>query len=408
MRLYFPHNFLWGSSISSYQTEGENIYSDWFLWEKERGLERAGASANHYKFFKEDIEIAFSLSHNAFRFSLEWSRIYPHKDNFNEASLKHYKDVIDTLRKYNITPVVTLHHFTNPIWYAKEGGWLNHKLIDYFLCYVKKVVSLLKDNVEYWIIFNEPVVYVYNGFLKGIWPPGIESTKEALRALRNILKAYILSYQEIKSIYADKKSFLSIAKNMRVFIPCSYLNFGQNNLFSFIRSRFFNFYVLDYLHKNKCLDFIGLNYYCSEFTKADFSLWGRECTGAHHKLKRNDLGWWVFPFGLYELLVKLKKYNLPIIITENGTVASLDEEYASFMISHIESVVKAINDGVDVRGYLWWSLLDNFEWDKGYSCRFGLVDVDFNNFSRKIKPFALKYRDICRNNCIDIEEKDAD
>ena len=123
-----------------------------------------------------------------------------------------------------------------------------------------------------------------------------------------------------------------------------------------------------------------------------------ECSNKHHYGRRNDLGWFVYPYGLYELLVKLKRYRLPVIITENGTCASCDEDYRTFLNAHLYSVAKAINSGVNVRGYLWWSLLDNFEWDKGFKPRFGLIAVDFNNFSRRVRPFARQYKIICQAN----------
>ncbi len=403
MRIYFPHNFLWGSSISSYQTEGGNTNSDWFLWEKKHSLERAGKSTDHFHLFKKDISLASLLSHNAFRFSLEWSRIYPQKKLLFYEALNHYREVIHLLKENNIIPIVTLHHFTNPIWFAQEGGWLNYKLIDEFIDYVRNVVIFFKKDVTYWLVFNEPLVYIYNGFIRGIWPPGLKSIKKSLSALKNILKAYILSYEEIKNIYRGRTSYVSLAKNMRVFMPCFYMNFFQNNLYSFLRSYLFNFNILNYLTTRKYLDFIALNYYCGEFVKGDFSLWGRECKDPHHSLKRNALGWLIYPQGLYQLLKRLKSYFIPIIITENGTAGSSEDEYLPFLISHIKSIAKAISEKVLIKGYFWWSLIDNFEWHCGYKYKFGLASVDFNDFSRKIRPFAWEYKKICENNYIEVE-----
>ena len=402
MRISFPSDFLWGSGISSYQVEGSNEASDWFTWEKKRNLEPAGKSTNHYHLFRDDISLAHSLGQNALRFSIEWARIYPSKDSVSYRELDHYREVLSFLKEKGMTTFLTLHHFTNPLWFTEKRGWLRPESVDEFLCYVRRTVSYLKDYVQYWLVFNEPLVYIYNGFIEGVWPPGIRSAKEALIALDNIIKAYLLAYGEIKRIYGKDISYISMAKHMRVFSPCSYFNAGQNNLFAYLRNHFFNFKIINYILDKKCLDFIGLNYYCREFVRCGKSLFGVECRSTHHKLLRNSLGWFVYPRGLYSLLMELKKYNLPVIITENGTSESDNNAYSYFLRSHIESVAKAITGGTDVKGYFWWSLLDNFEWDKGYKYKFGLVKVDFNTLERKPRKFALEYKDICTNNAIEM------
>ncbi len=402
MKIGFPPDFLWGSSISSYQTEGGNETNDWALWEKEHHLEPAGKSANHYQLFQSDISLARSLGQNSLRFSIEWARIYPSRRNISFRGLNHYRDVVSSLKNNNMAPVVTLHHFTNPMWFINNGGWLNPEAIDDFLSYVRTVVSYLRNDVQYWIIFNEPLVYVYNGFIKGIWPPGMKSIRKALKAIDNISKAYVLSYKIIKSIYSRRASYVSIAKHMRVFSPCFYLNIGQNNVLAFLRSYFFNFRIINSLLKKKSLDFISLNYYCREFVKWGIPL-GDECNSKHHKGLRNSLGWFVYPEGLYYILMKLKRYKVPVIITENGTSENNISAYHHFLRSHIDNLAKALNSGVNIRGYFWWSLLDNFEWDKGYKHKFGLVEVDFNNFSRVVRSFALEYKKICESNIVEID-----
>jgi len=398
----FPPGFLWGSSISSYQTEGLNNASDWFVWEKKQNLEPAGKSTNHYNLFQSDISLLHSLGQNALRFSIEWSRIYHSKSSVSRYELDHYRDVLYSLREKGIVPVVTLHHFTNPLWFIERGGWLRPGSVDEFISYVRTIVSYLKDLVQYWIVFNEPMVYIYNGFIEGVWPPGVKSAKKGLKALDNIVKAYLLAYVEIKRIYGRDQSYISIAKHMRIFSSCTFHNSIQNNIFAYLRSHFFNFKLINYISNKQCLDFIGVNYYCREFVRAGKTIFGVECRGNHHRGLRNSLGWFVYPDGLYLLLMKLKKYNIPVIITENGTSESTDEAYYRFMYSHIESVAKAIVSGIDVKGYFWWSLLDNFEWDKGYKHKFGLVEVNFKTFERNPRKFALEYKKICTNNAIEV------
>jgi beta-glucosidase len=393
MKFSFGKNFLWGSSTSSYQVEGNNN-CDWTRWEKENNLVQAGQASNHFQKYEEDFALAKELGQNAHRLSFEWSRIIPSEGNPDYHALEHYRRVIDSLKQKNIEPVVTLHHFTNPLWFSNNGGWINRKSIKQFSDYVQIVLENFKD-VNYWITFNEPYIFLYQGFLNGIWPPGYRSLNKALKALSNIKKTHLKVYRQIKKINPQAK--ISIAKNVRFFSPCQYKNFGQNNFFAYLRSYLFNFQILDALTKAKTLDFIGVNYYAREFVKMG-GLIGQECQAKHHPEPTNKLNWHTYPRGLYYLLLKLKKYNLPIIISENGTVENNDYLYYQFLISHLNWLAKAMAQGVKVEGYFWWSLLDNFEWEKGFWPRFGLVRVDYKTFRRQLKPFALEYKKICQNN----------
>ena len=402
MSISFPSSFLWGSSISSYQVEGGTTNNDWYAWEQKKGLPPCGEACRHYQLYPEDFKLAHALGHNALRLSLEWSRIHPHKDTFSEEEISHYRGVIAALRQYNLTPLITLHHFTNPLWFYKQGGWLNPEGVDLFIKYVIKMAEAFKEQVAFWIVFNEPYVYIYKGFLEGAWPPGYTSHKDARRAQAHIVKAYLLAYQELKNIYGENPSYISIAKHMRIFSPCPYYNLGQNTFFSFMRSRIFNYSLIDYLRRRRTLDFLGLNYYCREYVSSSFNLFGKECRRAHHKNRQNTLGWYLYPRGLYHLLLRLKSYGLPILITENGTSCVREEEYEQFLVAHIQAVGEALQRGVEVWGYMWWSLLDNFEWDKGYDHRFGLIRVNFENFERSLKPFADTYKKISQSNEISI------
>lgn len=402
MFIKFPANFLWGSGISSYQTEGNNPYSDWTLWEKRKHLTPANEACRHYQLFSTDFDLAAHLGHNTLRLSLEWARIFPQEDMVSGKEVNHYLEVIKALKKRNLTPIVTLHHFTNPIWFAKKRGWLTPKSIDYFLKYVITVGEMFKDSVKYWVIFNEPLVYIYNGFITGIWPPGYASLRKAVSALKNILKAYILAYKELKKLYDHKDCAIAIAKHIRIFSPCSYYNIGQNHLSAFLRNKVFNFWLLRYLLKHNALDFLGLNYYCREYVEANFNIFGRECKKNHHKERKNTLGWNIYPQGLYKILIMLRRYQIPVMITENGSSEEEDTLYEEFLTVHLKAVANALKENSKVIGYMWWSLLDNFEWDKGFHHRFGLLSVDFTTFERKIKPFAWVYKQICERNGITI------
>jgi beta-glucosidase len=403
MQVNTAKDFLWGASLSSYQTEGNNFNADWFEWEKKNKLEPCGAACNHYELYEKDFDLAKNLNCNALRISLEWSRLYPTQKYFAQNELEHYCAVLDALLIRKIKPVVTLHHFTNPIWFIKKGGWLKAGNIEYFLDYVRTVVKALRDRCDCWITFNEPMVYVYNGFMTGRWPPGLKSMRDVYRVIGNITSAHIAAYEEMKAIYSScnmPKPQISIAKHMRDFAPCSQSPYTGNFLAKF-RDRNFNMAFISPLTKARKLDFIGINYYCREYIKGG-SLFGRECNADHHIERRNALGWNVAPDGLYNLLLRASIFNLPIMITENGTAEKFNDHYESFLLDHLRSVGRAINKGVDVRGYFWWSLIDNFEWDLGFSPRFGLYEVDYKTNERKVRPFARAYAKICAKGAIDI------
>ncbi len=399
MQIEFPSSFLWGAALSSYQCEGGNYNSDWYLWEKQKQLTSAGIACDHYHLFDRDFQLARSLNLNSLRLSLEWARICPDSSSISAPELAHYVKVVDTLRKHGLKPIVTLHHFTNPVWFANSGGWLNPENVDGFLRFLKAAVESLKGKVDFWLIFNEPLVYIYNGFVQGCWPPGKSSLRLVKKVVTNMVAAYCQGYQEIKNIYrqAGLTAQVSLAKHTLVFSGCPGLMLPFNSFTAFCRSKIFNFRLLDYLEKKRCLDFIALNYYCKYYSRFG-GLLGRECSHGGHKERRNSLDWSVYPQGIYAITKILKKFGLPILVTENGT-SEIDERfYRDFLLSHLKNLHRALTEGADVIGYLWWSLLDNFEWDKGYQHRFGLIEVDYYNLKRRIKPFAYTYAKICKEN----------
>ncbi len=400
--IQFPRNFLWGAASSAYQVEGNNANSDWWHWEKAVGLEEtSGDACRHYELFKQDFDLAKSLHHNAHRLSVEWSRIEPEEGKFSQKEINHYIEVIAYLRQLGIEPLVTLHHFTNPLWFAKLGGWENRKAAEYFLRFSVKVAEALSDRVNFWLTINEPMVYVYHAYILGAWPPQEKSLAKSRRVTRNLINAHIKVYRAIHDIYKQKGLFkpsVSIAKNMQFFMP-SRNNF-INRLAVSVRDKSFNMDFLNKLSAAKTLDFIGVNYY----TRSLVDVRGLSLkhflldigTDTKNALKKNSLGWDIYPDGLYQLLLKLKKYNLPVIITENGVCTGDDKARWDFIAEHLKSVYRAIQEGVKITGYLYWSLTDNFEWDKGFSPRFGLMNIDYKTYARGIRDSAKKFSDVCK------------
>ena len=412
MFLKFPEKFYWGSATSSHQVEGDNR-NDWSEWEdknakrlskeagnywkdwqKEKFPEMfnpenyiSGKACDHYNRFREDFNIAKSLNHNAHRFSIEWSRIEPEEGRFDEKEIEHYRQVVKSLRERGIEPFITLWHWPFPLWVKDKGGFKNKETINYFSKYTEKIVSELKD-VKFWITLNEPEIYSSQSYLKGVWPPQEKNLISYFKIINNLIKVHKEAYKIIKSINFDSK--VGIAKNNIHFED--YKKKPINVFLKKITDWWWNFHFLNKIKNHQ--DFIGLNYYFHNrihygFNKNDNKI-------------LNDLGWEIYPKSIYSVLVDLKKYNLPIYITENGLADAEDEKRKWFIRETLKNVHKAILKGVDVRGYMYWSLLDNFEWDKGFWPRFGLIEVDYKTMKRKIRKSAEVYAKICKDNELEV------
>lgn len=399
----FPKGFLWGAATSAYQVEGANFNSDWWEWEKRVGLKGVSADAcRHYALFKEDFNLAQSLHHNAHRLSIEWSRVQPEVNEFNPVEIGHYQEAIGYLKSLGIEPIVTLHHFTNPLWLAKLGGWENNAAVDYFLAYVSATVEALADKVHYWVTINEPNVYIYHSYILGEWPPQVRSFSKAKVVLHNLLFAHIKAYKLIHAIYKKKglrPPSISIAENMQAFVPCQ--PSFRNKCAAALRNKLYNFKIIDRLYSQKTLDFIGINYYSRTLVEPQGwsmrHLFFDDCKNNHHPLPKNSLGWDIYPQGFYDILVRLKKYRLPVFILENGICTEDDALRWDFIRQHLQMVHRAIASGVKILGYIYWSLLDNFEWDKGFAHRFGLVEVDYQTYARRIRASGRLLAEVCKS-----------
>ncbi len=419
----FP--FLWGAATSSHQVEGDNFHNDWWAWEKAGRVKTpSGRACDHYHRYNEDFDLAASLGHNAHRLSLEWSRFEPRENEWNETAFEHYRKVLEALKTRNIQPIVTLHHFTNPQWFAEKGGWETPQSVDYFLRFVKRVVAAYGEFTQFWITINEPTIYVYHGYSSGLWPPGKTSFKAALKVVRNLAIAHAKSYAEIHRIYRSefkKDVWVSFANHVIDFEPCRAHSLADR-VAVYFRNWFVNHLLFDaavsgflffpgvfceFLPVRNALDFIGINYYSRNFIRfvgvAGEGSVGGVCGAAHHQEQtgeKNALGWDIYPRGLYHVLKKMEKYDLPVVVCENGICAHEDSQRERFIRDHLAEFLKARSEGVKAQGYLYWSLMDNFEWADGYSPRFGIVEVDYSTQERKIRKSAHVLTEICRRmNC---------
>ena len=395
----FPKDFLWGVAISSYQTEGNNFYSDWYAWEKLGKIKDgsvSGLACDFYHRFKEDIELAKSLNLNAFRLSVEWSRIEKREGQFDKGEIKHYQKILSYLKEKKFKIFLTLWHFTLPFWLAKIGGFENKNSIFYFSRFVEKIVKELSNFVDFWLTLNEPLIYIGCAYLLGLWPPEKRNLFSAFKVFFNLVEIHKKSYQIIHQILPKAK--VGLANNFVYFRP-EKNNFFNRNLTK-IFSSFYN-HSFYYFTKNYH-DFVGVNYYTSHrvnlFKIYDFF---KRITSENRETRtiRKE----VHPEGLFFILEELKKYNLPIYITENGIADKADYRRRRFILRHLKYLHQAISKGIEVKGYLYWSLIDNFEWHEGFKPRFGLFEIDYETLIRKPRKSAFLFKEICLKNGIERE-----
>lgn len=397
--LRFPKDFLFGTATAAHQIEGDNIHSDWWHWEQGGRLPcQSDKACDSWHRWQEDIDLAKSLHTNAYRFSLEWARIEPEEGKFDLEALKHYEEEIRYLHAQGMKAVLSIWHVTLPQWFAHKGGFAKRINLWYFSRFVKYVLDNLKTYPDVWITLNEPShTYVGAAYIAGTWPPGRKSIILALRAFFNLVFVHKVIYRLIHE--HDQKAEVGVTFPMTCF---EY--FGKNPLlFTF---RFFADLILNrsflLLVRNN-LDFIGLNYYAMHRFKWWDFLPKKITRSVAEKImlgKRSDLGVPVYPRGLYKLIMELNKFGLPIYVTENGVATANDTRRIAYIADHLEWLWQAIKDGADVRGYLYWTLMDNYEWAFGYEPKFGLCATDFQTFARKPRPSAKFYAGICKRNAL--------
>jgi len=429
-RVTVPKGFLWGAATSAHQVEGDNEANDWWAWERAGRVPQAsGLACDHYRRFAADFDLAAELGHTAHRFSIEWSRIEPVKGRWNEPALLHYRDVVRALRDRGLEPIVTLHHYTNPQWVTDAGGWAKADVVDWFSRYVERVVKVLGKLVRYWVTINEPMVFVHMHFVEGTGPPGVKNLRTALRVTEHLIRAHAISYKLLHdNSPADPPIHVSIAKYLPVFVPCrrwSPFDRGAAHL----TDRIFNRAFLDAVTEGRwsvpglgrwtvgearqTLDYLGINFYRRHFIRFGYApqQWlGRTCELGHHAREVTEvtpMGWDVHPASFYFTLKRWSRLGLPMLVTENGTCLTDDARRWHFIASHLKALARAMRENVSIFGYLYWSLLDNFEWHHGFGPRFGLIDVDYGTQERRVRESARRYAALCRSGIIGDEAGSA-
>jgi beta-glucosidase len=400
MKLQFPKDFLWGVATSAYQTEGNSDNTDWWQWEQQgHTKDESGKACDYWNTFREDHELLSQLGCNTFRLSLEWSKIEPQEGVFSDEAIVHYRALLQDLKNRNLKTQVTLWWWVNPFWFSEKYGFHEKKSIKLFADYVQRVVDDLGDLIDIYQVFNEPMVPLGQGYLSGEFPPGWIHPFKFIQALRNIARCHKKAYKIIKEKYPDSQVGISYLYNW-------YESPGSGILVRIV-NRIAKWYRIDLLGNKikKYQDYIGINYYRQ----------GRLHFDPKHSMyagfridedPKNIMGWITYPEGIYKVIMQVwKKHKLPIYITESGVPTGVgldDQERVEFIKDHLKFLHKAIKDGADVRGFNYWSLLDNYEWLYGFKPRFGLVEIDYENLQRKPRQSFHEYSKICKNNALDV------
>lgn len=336
--------FLWGATTSAHQVEGNNIHNDWWSWEhRTSGRQASGAAADHWNRWREDLVMAKNLGLTAYRFSIEWSRIEPQEGHFNRQAIEHYRQVAAEVRRLGMESFVTLFDVTLPAWVAEKGGWRSSESPALFERYVQFVAQHLGEAVRFWVPINDPLTYVMAAYMRGIWLPQQHSIWQAWSVMRRLMQAHRLAYRVLHRF--NRGSHVGVTS--RVFTE------GLPGLFFL--------YLMRGLGRQT--DFIGLNYVDRP---------AKEMSSA---------------------LGVMQRYNLPLYVTEAG-VDSRGSVPADFIRDSLRAVERVQQAGADIRGYFYKSLLDEFEWERGYEPGYGLIEVDFSSQERTIRSGAYIYKAI--------------
>jgi beta-glucosidase len=403
----FPKGFLWGTSSAAYQVEGDNKNCDWWEWEGKGRIangDSAAVACDSYRRYREDISLLRELNQNAHRLSIEWSRIEPSEGVFDAKQIRHYRDVLGEMREQAILPMVTLHHFTNPLWFARKGGWTSPDAVRAFMPYVHRVIDELGDLVGIWCSINEPSIYSANGWITGEFPPGDRGNLAAqYRVTRNMHQAHERAYAAIKRRWPDTQVGLSHHK----FLLLAASRKRRDVLAARAAQAVTDRWPVAPGRLRRIVeassDYIGIAHYWAQLCAFDPRRPQDQFVRRFNPPGPiTEMGFVSDPSWMGGVLRELKRYGKPVYITENGLATQDDEWRGRYLAEVLAEVQGAIQEGVDVRGYFHWTNLDNFEWARGYTCHFGLIAVDRKTMERTIKPSGRAYARIATQNAVGV------
>ncbi|HEY6072554.1 MAG TPA: family 1 glycosylhydrolase [Anaerolineales bacterium] len=419
---HFPRGFLWGAATAAHQVEGSNTNNQWWKWEQEGHTDGTSGLACDWwgGRWREDFDRAAEAGQNAHRFSVEWSRIQPTPDAWDETALEKYRSMLRGLRERGMTAMVTLHHFSDPLWLSERGGWEAGDIVSLFEKFVRKTVDALKEYCSLWCTINEPNVYALSGYVIGTFPPGVKDIRRAIQVEAAMLRGHAAAYRAIHELQPEARVGYALHyRPMEAKSPWSPLDRLMRNLrydsinmafpsaisSGVLRSMIGKIPVPEARGKQ---DFLGLNYYSVD--TVSFSLSNRKELFSQSGYPQGaDLSDSRFiasiPQGLFDSLQwAVRTYpNMPILITENGIDDLNDRIRPRYLAQHVHQMWRGVNFNWPVKGYFHWTLVDNFEWERGWTQRFGLWSLDLDTQKRIKRPSADLYAAICKENGLSSE-----
>jgi beta-glucosidase len=446
MRIVFPRDFLWGAATASYQIEGSPLAdgatpSIWHEFSHRPGRIRDGTNGDlacdHYHLYARDVGLMKDLGLGAYRFSVSWPRIFPEPGRVNQKGLDFYSRLVDCLLAAGIQPWLTIFHWDEPTWLDGMGGFLRRQAIDHLVEYGSCLFRNLGDRVKNWISINEPSIFSSLGYILGYFPPGRRNDLTGMfRTAHHLLLGHAKLHAAMKQAIPDGRigmalaqiwisprdehnekdreaaDFMDLSLN-RFFMDPFFLGSYPAKVLSKIARRLPRGFENDLPAMKGSMDFAGINYYQrAVYRWAAFQPYTHAREYIDPRAPRSAM-WEIYPPGIYRFLTRVRdEYgNLPCYVTENGFPLPSadgrelldDPERVAYLRDHIALVGKAIQDGVDCRGYFHWTLMDNFEWAYGHQMRFGLLHTDFTTQARSFRTSAFWYRELAQNKALEAE-----
>jgi len=422
--LSFPKNFIWGTATAAHQVEGHNTNNNWSRWEESfdkkgrpriQNGDKSGRAADHYNLYRDDIaRMKDELGVDSYRFSLEWSRIEPEPGKYDQNEIKHYHGMFDALLEAGIKPMPTLHHFTHPIWFDDLGSFEHEKNLEHFFRFSELCFKEYGGKAKYWCTHNEPGPFATMGWALGVFPPGVKNYKRLGQVLHNLMRSHLGVYQRIKALPGGNEAQVGLVKNMFQFDPyrrwsplhwliCRISDGIYNeSILGFLRDGVFRYHFpgiskiyQEHPEAKGATDFIGLNYYSNLL----ISPLAKQEPPFKPLIRKGqvltDMPYATYPEGFYRALTKLKELERPIIVTENGVPDAKDDFIREdYIRRYLYAMSEAIKDGADVRGFYYWTLMDNFEWAFGNSMKFGLYEVNPETMERRLRNGSKAFVEI--------------
>ncbi len=420
---HYPRGFLWGTATASHQNEGNNTNNNWWAWEQQSGRiidgHKSGAACDWWGGrWREDFDRAAEGGQNAHRLSIEWSRVQPTPDIWDESALDRYREIVRGLVERGMTPLVTLHHFSHPLWLANRGAWENEEIAQAFASYARKVVDALKEYVNYWVTINEPNVFTAYAYLFGNFPPGKRDPKLAMQVMVNMVRAHAAAYHAIHEVQPTSRVGLALLYQdlvpARSWSPLDrWAAFNLSSLFNDLFPRALSSGTLRFPIRGVQIkeakgtqDFLGINYYTRDHVAfhpfKPGELFARRYPPPDAEL--SETGFIAnAPEGFFQALDWGRQFQVPMLVTENGVEDSQDVLRPRYLIEHLHQLWRAVNFNYPIKGYFHWTLVDNFEWDRGWTQRYGLWGLDVETQARTRRPSADLYAEICQENGISSE-----